>query len=153
MKNESWRWHLHFGHLNFSDLKLLSTSGIVRDLSIIDPLSHICEVCIIDKQARLSFPSENSWRAEAPLHLVHTNICVPLDPVSLGGNRYFITFIDDFSRKLWGTFLKKNLLSLITFKRFKALIETESGHKLITLRFDWGGVSQICSKNTVMSKE
>ena len=49
MKNEPWRWHLRFGHLNFSGLKLLSTAGMVRDLPTIDPLSHTCEVCIIGK--------------------------------------------------------------------------------------------------------
>jgi len=72
---------------------------MVRGLPTIDPPSDTCEVCIINKQARLPFPSGKSWRAEAPLQLVHTDICGPLDPVSLGGNRYFIIFIDDFSRK------------------------------------------------------
>ena len=139
MKNESWRWHLRFGHLNFSGLKLLSTAGMVRGLPTIDPPSHTCEVCIIGKQTRLPFPNGKSWRAEAPLQLVHTDICGPLDPVSLGGNRYFITFIDDFSRKLWVYILKEKSAAFTTFKNFKALVEAESGHKLITLRSDRGG--------------
>jgi len=72
------------------------------------------------------------------LQLVHTDICGTLDPVSLGGNRYFITFIDDFSRKSWVYILKEKFAAFTTFKGFKALVEAESGHMIITLR-DRGG--------------
>jgi len=73
------------------------------------------------------------------LQLIYTDICGSLDPVSLGGNRYFITFIDDFSKKLLVYILKGKSAAFTTFKNFKALIEAESGHKLITLRSDRGG--------------
>jgi transposase InsO family protein len=73
------------------------------------------------------------------LQLVHTDICGPIEPMSLGGNRYFITFIDDFSRKLWVYFLKEKLAAFTVFKNFKALVENQSGHKLVTLRSDRGG--------------
>jgi hypothetical protein len=33
------------------------------------------------------------------LELVHSDVCGPVTPLSLGGNKYFVTFIDDFSRK------------------------------------------------------
>jgi hypothetical protein len=99
-ESESWKWHLRFGHLHFSGLKLLSSSGMVHGLPMIKPPSNFCEECILGKQARLPFPSGKSWRASSPLQLVHTDICGPIEPMSLGGNRYFITFIDDFSRKL-----------------------------------------------------
>jgi len=62
----------------------------------IDLSNYICEGCIINKQSRLPFPSEKLWRVEAPLQLVHTDICGPIEHVYLGGNRYFIPFIDDF---------------------------------------------------------
>ena len=72
------------------------------------------------------------------MQLVHTDIYRPLDPVSLGGNKYFITFIDDFSRKLWVYILKEKSVAFNIFKNFKALVEVESGYKL-TLRSDRGG--------------
>jgi len=59
--------------------------------------------------------------------------------MSLGGNRYFITFIDDFSRKLWVYFLKEKSTAFTEFKNFKALVENQSGHKLVTLPSDRGG--------------
>ena len=61
VENDSWRWHFCFDHLNFNDLKLLSTTGMVHDLPAIDPSNYICEGWIISKQSRvLLFPSEKS---------------------------------------------------------------------------------------------
>ncbi|KAM1597308.1 hypothetical protein ACFX1Z_032224 [Malus domestica] len=59
--------------------------------------------------------------------------------MSYGGNRYFITFIDDFSRKTWVYFLKEKSAALRVFKEFKALTEAKSNHKLVAVRSDRGG--------------
>jgi hypothetical protein len=139
IKNESWRWNLHFGHLHSNGLKLLSSGGMVHGLPQIDSANHVYEGCVLGKQSRLSFPSGTSWRVKAPLQLVHTNTCGPLDPISFGGNKYFITFIDDFSRKSWVYFLKEKYSALVIFKNFKALIEAESNYKLVAVRSDRGG--------------
>jgi hypothetical protein len=139
IKNESWRWHLRFGHLHFNGLKLLSSGGMVHGLPQIDSADHVCEGCVLGKQSRLSFPSGTSRRAKAPLQLVHTDICGPLDPISFGGNKYFITFIDDFSRKSWVYFLKEKSSALAVFKNFKAFTEAESNYKLVAVRSDRGG--------------
>ena len=58
---------------------------------------------------------------------------------SLGGSRYYVTLIDDFSRKVWVYFLKNKSDVFETFKKWKAMVETESGLKLKCLRFDNGG--------------
>lgn len=66
-----------------------------------------CEGCVLGKQARTSFPREARYRAKKPLELIHTDICGPITPMSLGGHRYFRTFIDDYSRITWVYFLKE----------------------------------------------
>jgi hypothetical protein len=58
---------------------------------------------------------------------------------SVGGNRYFITFIDDYSRMCWVYFLRNKSGALNVFKKFKAFVELQSGHKLKKLRSDRGG--------------
>ena len=40
------------------------------------------------------------------LELVYSDVCGPFEVESLGGNRYFVTFIDDASRKVWVYLLK-----------------------------------------------
>lgn len=79
------------------------------------------------------------WRASKPLDLVHIDICGPLKLMSNGKNWYFLTSIDDFSRKTWINFLKRksdvfNVFNV--FKKFKALVEKQSGYQLKVLRFD-----------------
>jgi Integrase core domain len=105
----------------------------------IEKLDHVCEVCTLGKQHRLPFPKGRSWRAKQPLQLVHTDICGPLVPVSHGGNKYLIIFIDDYSRKTWVYFLKEKSAAFVVFKNFKNLVENESGYKIKTLRSDKGG--------------
>jgi transposase InsO family protein len=70
---------------------------------------------------------------------VHTDICGPLDPISFGGNKYFITFTYDFSRKSWVYFLKEKSSALIIFKNFKALTKAESNCELVAVNSDQGG--------------
>ena len=52
VKNESWKWHLCLGHLNFSGLKLLSTSSMVHGLPSIEKPKYVCEVCTLGVRDR-----------------------------------------------------------------------------------------------------
>jgi hypothetical protein len=64
-----------------------------------------------------------SYRAWAPLEIVHIDLCGPIQTTSLGGRIYFLTFIDDCSRKTWVYFLKHKSETFDKFKEFKALVE------------------------------
>ncbi|XP_074353008.1 uncharacterized protein LOC141692171 [Apium graveolens] len=139
IKNDSWLWHLRYGHLGFSGLKLLSKTKMVDGLPEINEPENLCEACVKGKQHRQSFPVGKSWRARRPLDIVHTDIAGPFDISSLGGNRYYLTFIDDFSRKSWVYIIKEKSEALDKFKEFKALAEKQSGHYLKVLRSDRGG--------------
>jgi len=58
---------------------------------------------------------------------------------SLSGYVYYVSFIDDYSRKTWVYFLKSKDEVLGKFKEFKALVENLSERKIKTLRSDNGG--------------
>ena len=70
-------------------------------------LPQVCEECVVGKQHRSQFPKCKSWRAKEVLGLIHSDICWPITPISNGGKKYFITFIDDYSRKTWVYILKE----------------------------------------------
>ena len=109
LKNTSWLWHLRFGHLNLGGLKLLFQNEIVKGLPSIDhpeQLSNYMKGVYLESNRR-SFPKEASSRASKPLQLVHTDVCGLIIPTSLGKNKYFLIFVDDFSRKTWIYFLKE----------------------------------------------
>ncbi|CAA0830441.1 Unknown protein [Striga hermonthica] len=57
---------------------------------------------------------------------------------SLGGSRYFMTFIDDASRKLWVYFLRTKGEVFQYFKKFHAMVERQIGKPLKCLRSDNG---------------
>ena len=71
--------------------------------------------------------------------MIHSDICGPITPVSNGNKRYFISFIDDYSRKAWVYFLQEKSEAFSAFKSFKALVENEVGRVIKTLRTDRGG--------------
>lgn len=45
-------------------------------------------------------------RATRPLEIIHTDLCGPIDPDTWDGNRYFLTFADDFTNYLMIYLLK-----------------------------------------------
>ncbi|KAI9152926.1 hypothetical protein LWI28_003161 [Acer negundo] len=139
INNKDWLWHLRYGHLNFESLKQLGSKKMVKGLPNIHHLNELCESCVLSKQHRNSFGKKANWRATMPLELVHTDVCGPLTPVSNGQNQYFLTFIDDYSRKTWVYFLKRKSEVFDYFKEFKTLVEKQSGYHIKALRSDQGG--------------
>ena len=73
------------------------------------------------------------------LELVHIDLWGPSPVASLGGSRYYITFIDDSSRKIWVYFLKNKSDVFETFKKWKAMVEIETGRKVKCLKSGNGG--------------
>ena len=108
-------------------------------LSEIHTAVDTCESCIMGKQHRKSFPKGVSWRASVFLELIHTDICGPMKTPSLGNQRYFLIFIDDFSSMTWVYFLKEKSEAFAAFEKFKALVEKQKGCSIKTIRRDWEG--------------
>eukprot|EP01018_Ginkgo_biloba_P008530 Gb_21972 [translate_table: standard] len=112
---------------------------MVTGLLLIQRPDEECEGCIIGKHHREPFAVRESWRALEPLELVRSDLCGPIEVASLSGMRYFLTFIDDYSRKLWVYPLKEKSDTFKKFKEFKELVEKQSGYFLRILRTDRGG--------------
>jgi hypothetical protein len=93
---------------NEQQLKELERSDEVYGLNI-GCNEHLinCSICLKAKQTRKSFPRNESHRKETLLELIHTDICGPMRVNSIGGSRYFITFIDDKSGWYEIYFIKK----------------------------------------------
>jgi hypothetical protein len=58
---------------------------------------------------------------------------------SFGGCRYFILFIDDYTRMTWVYFLKEKSESFEKFVNFQHMVENETREKVASLRTDNGG--------------
>ncbi|MCO5551421.1 hypothetical protein L7F22_004924 [Adiantum nelumboides] len=94
--------------------------------------------CQFGKQQRRRF-KKSTYRARQPLELIHSDVWGPSQTTFMGGAHYFLTFVDDMSRKVWVYFLKNKSEVFSYFKQFKAMVEKECGRFIKTLRSDQGG--------------
>ncbi|KAL0296069.1 UNVERIFIED_CONTAM: Retrovirus-related Pol polyprotein from transposon TNT 1-94 [Sesamum radiatum] len=137
-EDQSWLWHRRLGHFNFQGLKILHQKKMMTDLPQIQAVEGACEACLQGKQHKKPFPSGTSWRAKAVLELIHTDVCGPMRTPSHEQNRYFILFIDDYSRMTWVYFMREKSEVFKVFKKFKNLVEKQSGRSIKVLRSDRG---------------
>jgi hypothetical protein len=96
-------WHRWLAHMSEKGLQILAKKSLIpfaKDM----PLNS-CDYCLIGKQHRVSF-HRSSNRKTIVLDLVYSDVCGPIEVEFLGGNRYFVTFIDDTSQKVWVYVLK-----------------------------------------------
>ena len=93
--SSSMLWHKRLGHISRQRLERLVRDGVLSNLDFSD--FETCVVCLKGKMTTKNI-KEKIDRCGSTLDLIHTNICGPLTPTALEGYKYFITFIDDFSR-------------------------------------------------------
>ena len=135
-------WHQRYGHLNRYSLRILRTKKLANGITFHhndNESKEACDGCMKGKQTRISFPKESTKRENEILELIHTDVCGPMETRSLGGSRYFVTFINDKSRYTAIYFMKeKNEVSEI-YKEYEAMVENVTGMKIKAIRLDNGG--------------
>ncbi|KAH9687366.1 retrovirus-related pol polyprotein from transposon RE1 [Citrus sinensis] len=100
-----------------------------------------CDSCQYGKAHQMSFYS-TGIKTKVPLELIHTDLWGPAPLPSLYGYRYYISFVDDYSRYCWIFPLTLKSEALDTFKYFKTLVEKQFGYTLKSLQSDWGGFNE-----------
>ncbi|CAA0830123.1 Unknown protein [Striga hermonthica] len=95
---------------------------------------------------RGSLRALRAWKAEATV-------------TSLGGSMYYMTFVDDCTRKVWVYFPKRKSDAFDTFRRWRALVEKETGLEVKCLRSDNGGeynseaIKEYCADNGIQMQK
>jgi 5'-3' exoribonuclease 2 len=120
-------WHGRLGHLSKTGITHLSKAGYIPKLSFSD--HQFCEHCQYDKQVATAHPI-SAPRESSPLVLVHLDICGPMPHQSLGGASYFVTFIDDATRKVWAYLIRTKDRVFTIFKEWLAMVENQTDRKL-----------------------
>ena len=69
------------------------------------------------------FDKGKARRTKEPLHLIHSDICCPLETPSLYHVVYLLTFIDNYSRKSWVYFLKHKSEIFGIFREINPLLK------------------------------
>jgi hypothetical protein len=86
-------WHSHLGHASISRIPSLATSG---RLGSVESESFDCVACQLGKQSALPF-NNSDYISFAHFDLVNSDVCGPAPIPTMGGSRYFVIFVDDYS--------------------------------------------------------
>lgn len=129
-------WHSRLGHMSVSNMNVLIKEKYIH-LKEMDKL-EFCESCVLGKSHKQSFPTAKHT-TNAILDYVHSDLWgSPSTPESLGGCKYFVSFIDDFSKKVWVYFLRTKDEAFEKFKDWKEAVENQTGKRIKCLRTDNG---------------
>ena len=130
-------WHWRLGHVNNQQLKQLTLQDMARGVKF-PKTSNVsfCESCVEGKMHRKPFKSVGEIRSKRRLELIHTDVCGPMRTETYGGSRYFVTFIDDYTRCCKVYIMRHKSEVMDKFKEYETNV---SGEKIGTLCSDNGG--------------
>jgi hypothetical protein len=114
----------------------LSSLNLIPNLFIIK--CSKCQCCVQSKQPQKPHKAAEE-RHLAPLELIHSNICEMNGVLIEGGQRYFMTIIDDVSKYCHIYLLKTKDKALNCFKIYKVEIENQLKKKIKIFKPDRGG--------------
>ena len=116
-------WHQGLGHPSEQRLSDIVHKELVTGIKLpnVSKISF-CQSCVEGKMSRKPFKSAGTIRSTGRLKLVHSDVCGPMQTESLGGHKYFVTFIDDYSRCCAVYFIKQK--SLKNSKNLKLMLRT-----------------------------
>ena len=93
-------WHRRFGHFHHDGLLYMQRHNLVKGVPLLEDKLADCVDCQYGKQTRKLFP-QTIWKSAHKLQLVHTDVEGPQKTSSLNGSKYYVVFIDDYTRFCW----------------------------------------------------
>jgi hypothetical protein len=129
-------WHRRLGHPSLSIIEQLRKLGHLS-VSALTNQHSLCEPCQLAKSKCLPFSNSNNVTSE-PLELIHSDLwCSPIPSVS--GCRYYVVFIDNFSRFSWIYPMHNKSDTFNCFVKFKGIVENLMSKKIKAFQSDGGG--------------
>lgn len=128
-------WHMRLGHLSERGLNELHKKNLLKGVK--GYKLEFCKFCVMGKQKMVSF-STSSHTSKVVIDYVHIDMWGPSLIASHGSSTYFVSFIDDYSRKVWVYFMKHKSEVFNVFRQWKAEVENQTGRKLKCIKSDNG---------------
>jgi transposase InsO family protein len=135
-------WHHRLGH---------PASSVVQRVLNLHKLPFVkgsnnegvCDACQRGKSRQLPYPRSTS-ASTGVLDLVFSDVWGPA-PSSVGRNKYYVSFIDDYSKFTWIYLLCQKSDVFACFRDFQSLAKRQFDRKIRTVQTDWGGEYQALS--------
>lgn len=142
------QWHRRLAHRNLNDVRAMKQRLKFNECNC----SDVCESCIRGKMIRKSFPKTASPMNQ-PLDCVVSDICGPMQTLSLGKSRYFITFMDIYSGYCEVYFMKRKDEAFGKIKKYVEKMKNQLGKKPKIFRTDQGSEYKSAKVQDYLEKE
>jgi histone deacetylase 1/2 len=133
------RWHSRLGHPS-SPIVLRVVSRNKLPCSFESNKESVCDACQKAKSHQLPYAKSSSFSSH-PLELIYSDVWGHA-PESVGGKKYYVSFIDDYSKFTWIYLLKFKSEVFEKFHEFQKLVERLFDRKILTIQTDWCGEYQ-----------
>ena len=121
-------WHSRLGDLGQKGMEILKKKNCFGKSQVKE--LGFCEDCVIGKTHKISF-SQAKHVTKDKLDYIHSDLWgSPNVPPSLSKKQYFISFTDDYSRKVWLYFLRFKDEAFQSFVAWKKMVEVQSERKI-----------------------
>ena len=140
--HDSFLWHCRLGHPSFVKLK--------ETLPWLNLSEFHCESCELGKHHRSSYPSRTGPPTHPPFDLVHYDVWGPAPHPSPTGGKYYMVFVDDYTRASWTYILKsrKEVLSRVQHFLLEIITQYETMAKVLrtdnALEFTQKAIEELC---------
>jgi hypothetical protein len=98
-RNMGWLWHRRLAHVGMRNLHKLQKEGHIFGLTnIVFEKDRPCGACQAGKQVGAPHHVKNIITTTRPLEILHIDLFGPIAYISIGGNKYGLVIVDDYSR-------------------------------------------------------
>ena len=134
--NDTSLWHMRLGHMSEKGMTILSKKYCLDNAGT-GKLDFYDHHYIFGTHKWMSF-FKVKHRSQGTFDYISSDMWGPLRVPSIRGKCYMLTFIGDFSHKVWVYLLRQKNETFSMLKKFKALVENQKGRKIMKLRTDNG---------------
>ena len=100
-------WHQRMGHASYKHLSIVSKYESVLGIPKLSRVSNVvCGPCQLGKQTKAKHPNIQTSATSRPLEILHLDLMDPTRIESLGGKRYIMVVVDDFTGYTWDILLR-----------------------------------------------
>jgi hypothetical protein len=117
--NMGWLWHRLLIHVGMKNLhKLLKGEHVLGLTNVHFEKDRICSACQVGKRVGVHHPHKNIMTTNRPLQLLHMDLFGLIAYISVGGSKYCVVIVDDYSCFTWVFFWQEKSQTQETLKRF-----------------------------------
>ena len=132
-------WHQRLGHASHKQLEKISMCDAVIGLPQFEKIEKcICGPCQMGKQVKSKHPFVTKVQTSRPLEFLHINLMGPARVRSLGGKKYILVVVDDFTRYTWVMLLRDKAEAPEKVIHLCKKLQVEKGAVIDKIRSDHG---------------